>query len=176
MDIKDIFAQESIKAYNEGYRVGCRETEGKHIETIRMLSDRISELEGKNDANKKRIAEAVEDILSRKDDPENVESRKNCVMINFIANEMHSDKPYYSILYYDKRDSTYHEGFGSYDHEIVNAYKEAYFEHWDRGYFEKQLEELEDKHWEECRQIALYDDEVRQWHSEVSKAVKEASK
>jgi hypothetical protein len=25
-----------------------------------------------------------------------------------------------------------------------------------------QKEELEDKHWEECRQIALYDDELKE--------------
>jgi hypothetical protein len=56
MDIKDTFAQESIKAYNEGYRVGCRETEGKHIETIRMLSDRISELEDKHWEECRQIA------------------------------------------------------------------------------------------------------------------------
>lgn len=30
-----------------------------------------------------------------------------------------------------------------------------------------KIEELEDKHWEECRQIALYDDEVRNAKQEV---------
>lgn len=37
-----------------------------------------------------------------------------------------------------------------------------------RDYFEKQIEELEDKHWEECRQIALYDDEVKQLKKEIA--------
>ena len=36
-----------IKAYNEGYRRGVKDTESKHIETIRMLSDRIRELDRK---------------------------------------------------------------------------------------------------------------------------------
>lgn len=30
-----------------------------------------------------------------------------------------------------------------------------------------KIEELEDKHWEECRQIALYDDEVKNAKQEV---------
>lgn len=114
--------------------------------------------EGEND---RRIAEVIEDIMRRKDDPGCKEIRKNCVMIDFLVNQMQSKKPYYSILYYDKRDNTYYDGFGSYDHRIVNAYKEAYFEHWDKDFFEKKIEELGDKHWEECRQIALYDDQLR---------------
>lgn len=121
--------------------------------------------QGEND---RHIAEVVKDILSRKDDHECKEIRENCVMINFLANQMQSKKPYYSILYYDKRDNTYYDGFGSYDHRIVNAYKEAYFERWDRDYFEKQIEALGDKHWEECRQIALYDDEVKQLKKEMA--------
>lgn len=31
-----------------------------------------------------------------------------------------------------------------------------------------KLEELEDKHWEECRQIALYDDELKQLKKEIA--------
>ena len=30
-----------------------------------------------------------------------------------------------------------------------------------------KIEELEDKHWEECRQIALYDDEVKNAKQEI---------
>ena len=126
------------------------------------LRAKVEELTGRNAADEKRIAEVIKDIMSCKDEPESKENRENCVMINFLANQMQDEKPYYSILYYDKRDDCYYEGFGSYNYQIVNAYKEAYFEHWDRDYFVKQIEELTDKHWEECRQIALYDDELRE--------------
>lgn len=32
----------------------------------------------------------------------------------------------------------------------------------------EKIEELEDKHWEECHQIALYDDEVKQLKKEIA--------
>ncbi|MBR6045732.1 MAG: hypothetical protein IKP95_12970 [Ruminococcus sp.] len=138
--------------YKSGYEAGQRAEQEKTAGLVTMLQlkvldlqRKVEELENKNAANEKRIAEVVEDILSRKDDPELEEFRKNCVMINFLANQMQSEKPYYSILYYDKRDNNYYDGFGSYDHEIVNAYKEAYFDHWDEDYFEKQIDELKDK-------------------------------
>jgi hypothetical protein len=152
---------------------GKTDTSYEWVETVRLAInalEKITELENEleiKDKKNKFTAEMVEDILSHKDDPVLEEFRKNCIMINFLANQMQSEKPYYSILYYDKRNNTYYDGFGSCDRQIVNAYKEAYFERWDKGYFEKQIEELEDKHWEECRQIALYDDEVKQLKKEL---------
>ena len=32
----------------------------------------------------------------------------------------------------------------------------------------EKITELEDKHWEECRQIALYDDELKQLKKEIA--------
>ena len=163
---------QTTEAFNVGLEAGREEERKKYVEAMRTMSAKITELEDKlkikGETNDILIAEAIEDILSRKDDPEMEKFRKNHVMINFLANQMQSEKPYYSILYYDKCDNTYYDGFGSHDHRIVNAYKEAYFDHWDRGYFEKQIEELEDKHWEECRQIALYDDELKQLKKEMA--------
>lgn len=65
-------------------------------------------------------------------------------MLNIVTEG--TDDPYYMIEYYDKRDNTYHEGYGSKNFKIVKAYQKAYFDHWDRGYFEKQIEELKGKH------------------------------
>ena len=133
--------------YKSGYEAGQRAEQEKTAGLVTMLQlkvldlqRKVEELENKNAADEKRIAEAIKDIMSRKDEPESKEIREN-----FIANQMQGEKPYYSILYYDKRDNNYYEGFGSYNHEIVNAYKEAYFDHWDSDYFVKQIDELKDK-------------------------------
>lgn len=138
--------------YKSGYEAGQRAEQEKTAGLVTMLQlkvldlqRKVEELENKNAADEKRIAEAIKDIMSHKDEPECKEIRENCVMINFLANRMQDEKPYYSILYYDKRDDCYYDGFGSYNHQIVNAYKEVYFDHWDKDYFEKQIDELKDK-------------------------------
>ena len=155
---------QTTEAFNVGFEAGCEEERKKFIDAMHTMNTKITELEDKLEIKCKNnicIDDVIEDILSHKDEPACKEIRENCVMINFLANRMQDKKPYYSILYYDKRDGYYYDGFGSYNHHIVNAYKEAYFNHWDKNYFEKKIEELEDKHWEECRQIALYEDEVK---------------
>lgn len=138
-----------MNKYESGYEAGQRaeqEMTAELVTTLQLeildLQRKVKELENEKAADEKRIAEVIEDIMSCKDDPACKEIRENCVMINFLANQMQGEKPYYSILYYDKRDDCYYDGFGSYNHHIVNAYKEAYFEHWDEAYFVKQIEEL----------------------------------
>lgn len=87
------------------------------------------------------------------------EHRENSIMISIVVNGKRD--PYYSILYYDKRDGHFYEGFGTKNYKIVKAYQKAYFAQIDPEFAEKRSLKLEDKHWNECRQIALYDDELR---------------
>lgn len=50
----------------------------------------------------------------------------------------------------------------------VNCYEElkAYRK---TGYTPEQVQELHDKHWNECRQIALYDDQIKQMQDHIAK-------
>ncbi len=86
------------------------------------------------------------------------EHRENCVMLNIVA---YGDEPYYTIEYYDKRDNAYHHGFGSKDYKIVKAYQKEYFDKWNSDFSEELIADLEDKYWEANRQIALYDNELK---------------
>lgn len=45
--------------------------------------------------------------------------------------------------------------------EIEQAYRQGYCVGYDRGRMTHYAENLEDKHWDECRQIAHYDDELK---------------
>ena len=37
------------------------------------------------------------------------------------------------------------------------------------GYTPEQVQELHDKHWNECRQIALYDDQIKQMQEHIDR-------
>ena len=104
------------------------------------------------------IDEVVHEILEDSDYKK--EHRENHIMINIVVNGKHD--PYYSILYYDKRDGHFYEGFGTKNYKIVKAYQKAYFAQIDPEFAEKRSLKLEDKHWNECRQIALYQNELSQ--------------
>ena len=103
------------------------------------------------------IDEVVHEILEDNDFKK--AHRENCIMISIVVNGKHD--PYYSILYYDKRDGYYYEGFGTGNYKIVKAYQKAYFAQIDPDFTEKRSLKLEDKHWNECRQIAHYDNELK---------------
>lgn len=45
--------------------------------------------------------------------------------------------------------------------EIEQAFREGYCVGYNRGRVDHYAERLEDKHWDECRQIAHYDDELK---------------